>query len=325
VKAFRYVRAGAPEDAVRLAAGEPSAAFVAGGTDLLNLMRDGMLAPDLVVDVNAVPLRELDWHRNGLRIGALARMADVAADPGVRKRFPLLAQALLASASGQVRNMASIGGNLMQRTRCWYFRDATLPCNTRAAGTGCPAIPGENRWHAILGGSDACIKVHASDLAVALTALDATVSVHGPGGTRRVSIADFYLLPGATPHRETVLGHGELITGVEIPYVSGASRYLKVRDRASFEFALVSVAAVLDVSGGVVRDVRLALGGVAPKPWRATEAERELRGKRLTRTTIDAAARAAVRDAVPRAHNGFKVDLVRRSLAGVLTGLGGVR
>lgn len=325
MKAFRFARVAAVADAVGLATSEESAAFVAGGTELLNLMRDGIVTPDLVVDVNAVPLGGLDWRQDGLRIGALARMTDVARDQTVRQRFPLLSQALLASASAQVRNMASIGGNLMQRTRCWYFRDAALPCNTRVAGSGCPAIAGENRWHAILGGSDACIKVHPSDLAVALMALDAQVLIHAPEGERRVPIAEFYLLPGTTPHLETVLRRDELIVGVDLPVTPAAarSRYVKVRDRASFEFALVSVAAALEIVGGVVRDVRLALGGVAPKPWRASAAESELRGRQLSAPAIEAASRAAVLGATPREHNGFKVELVRRVLASTLTELGG--
>jgi xanthine dehydrogenase YagS FAD-binding subunit len=242
----------------------------------------------------------------------------------VRSRLPALSQALLASASGQVRNMASIGGNLMQRTRCWYFRDPAMPCNTRKPGSGCPAIQGENRWHAILGGDDACIKVHPSDLAVVLTAFEATVLTQGRGGARRVPIGDLYRLPGTTPHLETVLEQGELITGVEIPVgdVTARSRYRKVRDRASFEFALVSVAAALDMEGKVVRDARIALGGVAPRPWRPVEAEAALRGRRLSAATIAAAGQAAVRGAVPRSHNGFKVELVQRTLADVLGRLG---
>ncbi|RSM86318.1 FAD-binding molybdopterin dehydrogenase [Kibdelosporangium aridum] len=280
-------------------------------------MRDGVQAPDLVIDVNPVPLARVTQEQNGVRIGALARMADVAQNPLVRDGFPMVSQALLASASGQVRNMASIGGNLMQRTRCWYFRDSVMPCNTRSPGTGCPAIGGQNRWHAVFGGSDSCIKVHPSDLAVALTALDARVLIEG---RQPVPIRDFYVLPGDTPHVETVLRPGELITGVEIPKTPGFSRYIKVRDRASFEFALVSVAVLLHTRGGVVHDVRLAFGGVAPKPWRSVMAEDVLRGKRLTKSLMDQAAEAAVRGAIPKAHNGFKVELLKRTVREALDG-----
>lgn len=321
MKDFQYTRAASAAEAVRLAS-RPGAAFVAGGTELLNLMKDGVQAPDLVVDVNPVPLAGISRESDGVRIGAMARMADVATHEIIRERFPLVSQALLASASGQVRNMASIGGNLMQRTRCWYFRDSALPCNTRSPGSGCPAINGENRWHAVFGGSDSCIKVHPSDLAVALTALDARVLVQGRDA---VGIADFYRLPGSTPHVETVLQQGELIVGVEIPWTAGGSRYVKVRDRASFEFALVSVAAVLHVRAGVVDDVRLAFGGVAPKPWRSTAAENVLRGRRLTPALVAKAADAAVEGATPLEHNGFKVDLLRRTVQSVLRDLGGVR
>ncbi|HTF49121.1 MAG TPA: xanthine dehydrogenase family protein subunit M [Pseudonocardia sp.] len=325
MRPFRYSRASTPAEAVALATGDPNSAYVAGGTELLNVMKDGVQAPGLVIDINAVPLAGLEVTDGGMRIGALARMTDVARDPAVRERFPVLCQALLASASGQVRNMASVGGNLMQRTRCWYFRDATLPCNTRAPGSGCPAIGGENRWHAVLGGSEACIKVHPSDLAVALTALDATVLTLGPDGPRHIPIAEFYLLPGATPHLETALRPGELMVGVDIPATPMAARssYAKVRDRASFEFALVSVAAALQVRGGTVTDARIVLGGVAPRPWLAREAREALLGGKLTEASLDAAADAAVRTAVPRAHNAFKIDLVRRVVRRALAELGG--
>lgn len=214
MRPFRYARVASPSDAVALAAPEPAAAFVAGGTELLNLVRDGLEAPDLVVDVNAVAANDVTRIPGGVRIGALARMADVARHELVRRRLPVLSEALLAGASGQVRNMASIGGNLLQRTRCWYFRDATMPCNTRDPGSGCPATEGENRWHAILGGSEHCIRVHPSDLAVALTALGATVRTHGSAGPRRVALEELYRLPGDTPHVQTALQHGELIVEI---------------------------------------------------------------------------------------------------------------
>ncbi|GAA3697478.1 xanthine dehydrogenase family protein subunit M [Nonomuraea antimicrobica] len=327
MKAFRYARATSEADAVTLASGDPTAVYIAGGTETLNLIRDGLLAPDLVVDVNAVPADGIAWGRDAVRIGALTSMAAVAGDSRIRTRLPVLSEALSASASAQVRNMASVGGNLMQRTRCWYFRDAALPCNTRIPDSGCPATEGENRWHAILGGSEHCIKVHPSDLAVALTALDATILIREAQGERRIPIGDFYRLPGSTPHVETALPHGGLIVGVEIP--SGLTRsrsgYRKVRDRASFEFALVSVAVSLDMDGDAVREARIALGGVAPRPWRAVEAEAAVRGRRLDPDVLEAAAEAAVRGAVPREHNGFKVELVRRTLADVLARIGGKR
>lgn len=258
---------------------------------------------------------------------ALARMWQVAEHPRVRRAFSVLSQALLASASPQVRNMAAIGGNLLQRTRCGYFRDVGSACNKRVPGSGCPAITGHNRGHAILGGGDHRIATHPSDLAVALIALDATVHLLGPDGDRAVPIADFYLLPGATPERENVVRPGELITQVVVPgtRVAARSRYLKLRDRATFEFAVVSVAAALDLRGRTVRDVRLAFGGVGTRPWRDTRVEAALRGRELTDAVISAAGTVLVRDAVPRDGNRFKVELVQRALASVLTELGGIR
>lgn len=324
---FAYTVAKSPADAVRIAAGTPNSAFVAGGTDLLNLMRDGAEAHDHLVDVNRLDLDGVTVTGSTLRIGALARMRQVGEHPTVRRSFPVLSQALLASASPQVRTMAAIGGNLLQRTRCGYFRDTGSACHKRAPGTGCPAITGHNRGHAILGGSDHCIATHPSDLAVALVALDATVHLLGPDGARTVPIADFYLLPGTTPERETVLREGELITRVDVPRTAVAthSRYLKLRDRATFEFAVVSVAAALRMNGRVVRDVRLAFGGVGTRPWRDTRVEAALRGRELTTATMTGAGRVLVRDAVPRDGNGFKVELVQRALTSVLGELGGVR
>lgn len=327
MRPFSYARVTDPASAVATAATEPGSDFIAGGTDLLNLMKDGAEAPRLLVDVNGTGMDQVSLDESGLRIGATARMTDVAAHPLVANGFPVVSQALLASASGQIRNMASVGGNLLQRTRCWYFRDAGMPCNTRDPGSGCPAVDGENRIHAIFGGSDACIKVHPSDLAVALLAMDAVVLTRKPDGTRRIPLDEFYVLPGSTPDRETVLEHGELITGVELPATgfAGRSHYLKVRDRASFEFAVVSAAVALDIAGGVVRDARIALGGVAPKPWRVREAEAALRGKPLVAASITAAAQAATVGAAPREHNKFKVELVRRTVTRALTELGAQR
>lgn len=318
---FAYARPTSVEEAVRLAA-PPHARYVAGGTELLNLMKDGVQEHDLLVDVNALPLTVVEATDGRVRIGALARMSDVAADPAVT-RLPVLSEALLAGASPQIRNMASIGGNLMQRTRCWYFRDASMPCNKRVAGSGCPAIDGLNRWHAVLGGSDRCIAVHPSDLAVALTALEATVNTAHADGARSIPVAEFYLPPGDTPDQETALRPGELITSVDVPVteLAARSRYLKLRDRATFEFAVVSVAAAVRVAGGVVQEARLAFGGVGTRPWRSIEAEEALVGRPLTDDTAAAAGRALVRDAVPRQHNAFKVELVQRGLAAVLRGM----
>lgn len=327
MKLFDYTRVSRASDAVDLVAGRPGGAFIGGGTELTNLMKDGVLAPDLVVDVSRLDLSDIRVSRGRLHIGATARMGDVADHPVVRERLPVVSEALLASASPQVRNRATIGGNLMQRTRCWYYRDPGSACNKREPGSGCPALDGQNRWHAIHGGSDHCIAVHPSDLAVSLTALDATVAVLGPDGRRSVPLGDFYRLPGSTPDKENALRHGELITGVEIPQsrLAAGSRYLKLRDRASFEFAVVSVAAALTRERGRVGDVRLAFGGIAPRPWRSPEAEDALRGRRLTRATIAAAGRALVEGARPREHNAFKVELVQRALADVLQDLGGLK
>ncbi|AXB41554.1 FAD binding domain-containing protein [Amycolatopsis albispora] len=325
MRAFGYTVARTPAEAVR-AIGTPGSAFVAGGTDLLNLMRDGVQGHDHLVDVNRLALGEVTADNGVLRVGALARMRQVAEHPWVRQEFPVLSEALLASASPQVRTMAAIGGNLLQRTRCGYFRDTGSACNKRVPGSGCPALTGHNRGHAILGGGEHCIATHPSDLAVALTALDATVHLLGPDGERAVPIAEFYLLPGTTPDRETALRPGELITRVEVPRtpVAATSRYLKLRDRATFEFAVVSVAAALRMGGGVVEDVRLAFGGIGTRPWRDSRVEAALRGRPLTEAAITEAGRVLVQDADPREDNGFKVELVQRALASILSELGGV-
>ncbi|GGW95841.1 FAD-binding molybdopterin dehydrogenase [Streptomyces malachitofuscus] len=317
---FSYVRPDAAAEAVRLVARSADATFVAGGTDLLNLMKDGAEDHALVVDISRLPLAGIEESGGRLRIGAMARMADVALHPVVPKRLPLLSQALLASASPQVRTMATIGGNLLQRTRCWYFRGTGFACNKREPGSGCAALEGRSRWHAVLGGGDHCIAVHPSDLAVALRALDATVHTLGPDGARTVSLADFYREPGDTPHIDNALRHGELITAVEVPLPPAGThqRYLKLRDRATFEFAVVSVAAVLRTRGRIVEEARLAFGGIATQPWRSAEAEAALRGKPLTERNIAAAGRVLVRDAQPREDNEFKVELVQRALQDVL-------
>jgi xanthine dehydrogenase YagS FAD-binding subunit len=317
--AFAYTRADRSERAVRLAA-DPGARYIAGGTDLLNLMKDGVQRHDHLIDINALPLAGVRETNSRIELGAMSRMSDVALHQAVRRRLPVLSQALLAGASPQVRNMATLGGNLLQRTRCWYFRDPTMPCNKREPGSGCPALAGQNRWHAIVGGSGQCIAVHPSDLAVALTALDATVRTLSAEGPRDIPMADFYLPPGDTPHLETALRQGELITGIDVPVtdLAAGSRYLKVRDRATFEFAVVSVAALIRLRGDEVREARLAFGGIAPRPWRSAEAEQALVGRPLNAATIKAAGEALVVDAQPREHNAFKVPLVQRALSDIL-------
>ena len=321
---FSYQRAASVDQA--LAAIAPDAKFLAGGTNLVDLMKGDVEQPVRVVDINRLPLAEIgDLPDGGIRIGALVRNSDCAAHASVRARFPLLAQALLAGASPQLRNMATMGGNLLQRTRCYYFYDtAFAQCNKRAPGTGCAAREGYNRIHAILGASEACVATHPSDMAVALAALDAIVEVQSRGGTRRIAMADFHRLPGNTPQRDTNLEAGELIVAIEIPPNDFAPRshYLKVRDRASYAFALVSVACALDVRDGVVKTARIALGGVAHKPWRAMEAESALAGSRLDAASIERAANAAVASAKPLAHNAFKVELAKRSVARALTDAG---
>jgi xanthine dehydrogenase YagS FAD-binding subunit len=319
VREFRYERAADVEAAVALLAGAPDGAFLGGGTNLVDLMKLGVATPDVLVDVRELTSREVtELPDGGLRIGAGLPNADLAADRRVRERFPVLAQALLAGASGQLRNRATTGGNLLQRTRCGYFTDVTKPCNKRSPGSGCGALEGVHRNHAILGqtieGSDGaatCVATHPSDMAVALIALDAVVRVLGPDGERSVPVADLHRLPGQDPSRDSTLRHGELITAIDLPALGCPSRYRKVRDRASFAFALVSIAAALRVEDGVVRDVRLALGGVAHKPWRARAAEEVLRGRPATEETFGAAADAELAAATPLRDNRFKVPLAR--------------
>ena len=318
---FSYHVARTVHDAVSAVTSIPDAEFVAGGTSLVDLMRTGVEAPPVVVDINAVPLDRVSVLRGGgLRIGALARMSDVAEHRSVIQHFPVLSQALLASASPQLRNMASIGGNLLQRTRCPYFRDVGLPCNKRQPGSGCPAVHGNNRTLAVLGASSNCIATHASDMAVAMAALDAVIHLHGPAGRRAVDLVDFYLRPGDTPQVETVLRPGELIVAVDLPGAphSQNSGYLKVRDRASFEFALTSAAVGLDVRHAVIRSARVALGGVGTTPWRSPQAESVLVGAAANRRTFERAAHAALEEAVTYRHNGFKVALARRTIVRAL-------
>ena len=329
MKEFRYERAADAASAVALLAGNPDGAFLGGGTNLVDLMKLGVATPDVLVDVRELTSRDItDLPDGGLRIGAGAPNADLAADRRVRERFPVLAQALLAGASGQLRNRATTGGNLLQRTRCGYFTDVTRPCNKRRPGSGCAALEGVHRNHAILGstiegsdGNGTCVATHPSDMAVAMVALDAVVQVVGPDGERAVPIAELHRLPGDDPARDTTLRHGELITAVDLPALGMPSRYRKVRDRASFAFALVSIAAAVHVEDGVVRDVRLALGGVAHKPWRALAAEAELRGRPATEASFAAAADAELVAATPLRDNGFKVPLARNLVVRTLLDL----
>jgi xanthine dehydrogenase YagS FAD-binding subunit len=322
MRAFTYERATAPAGAVTALAGAGAGAkFISGGTNLLDLMKLDIERPTHLVDISRLPLRTIEvLPDGGMRIGAQAPNSDLAADVEVRTRYPVLSQALLAGASGQLRNMASTGGNLLQRTRCPYFYDTAAPCNKREPGTGCAAIGGFNRIHAILGASDACIATHPSDMAVAMTALDAQIELLGADQrTRRVPIGEFHLLPGRTPHIETVLRPGEMITGVVLPPPPpGRQIYRKVRDRASYAFALVSVATIVAVDGGTIRAARVAFGGVAHKPWRSPEAEAALVGRPATMATFRAAADAAMAGAVGRGHNDFKIELAERTLARTL-------
>jgi xanthine dehydrogenase YagS FAD-binding subunit len=298
------------------------AAFLAGGTTEVDLVRQNVLRPGLLVDINDLPLNRVeDLPGGGLRIGALARMSDVARAAGVVQRFPVISQALLLGASAQLRNMASMGGNLCQRVRCSYFRDATSPCNKRDPGSGCAALAGFNRGHAILGTSDSCIATHPSDVAVALAAMDAVVHTRGPDGERAIPVDEFFLLPGDTPEREHPLEHGELITAIEVPAapIARRSTYLKLRDRESYEFALVSVAAAVRIQDGAIAEVRLALGGVGTKPWRARRAEASLLGQPAGKASFAEAARQELATATPRPLNAFKVELAQRAIIRALT------
>jgi len=320
MRPFEYVQATDPAAAVALA-GRPGAAFLAGGTNLVDHLKLGIAAPELLVDVSRLPLDAVEETGDGgLRIGATVRNSDLAAHPAVRRDFPVLSQALLAGASGQIRNAATTAGNLLQRTRCRYFQDVTTPCNKREPGSGCPAVEGLHRTLAVLGASEHCVATHPSDMAVALAALDAEVVVLGAAGERRIPVTELVRLPGDDPSRDTVLEPGDLITAVEVAAFPGARRsaYRKVRDRASFAFALVSVAAVLDVEDGVVRDVRIALGGVAHRPWRARRAEQVLRGRPATEAEFGRAADAELEAARPLPGNGYKVPMVRSTLTATL-------
>lgn len=321
MKAFTYERADSPAGAAAVAA-KPGAKVIAGGTNLLDLMKLQVETPTQLVDINRLPLDKIeDTPQGGLRIGAMVRNSDLAADPRVRQKYGVLSRALLAGASAQLRNKATTGGNLLQRTRCYYFYDVTKPCNKRDPGSGCAALGGFNRIHAILGASDQCIATHPSDMAVAMRALDANVeTVNAGGSTRVIPIAEFHRLPGKTPEVETTLKAGEIITAVTLPPPPpGVQIYRKVRDRASYAFALVSVAAVVQTSGAGVRSARLAFGGLAHKPWRVPQAEEKLAGASASPAVFDAAATVVLDGARGYGDNDFKIPLARRTLRAVLT------
>ena len=324
MKPFRFDRAGDISGAVATLAREPAGEFLAGGTNLVDLMKLEVMQPDVLVDVRRLTSGEIgDLPDGGLRIGAAVTNSELAADRRVRSRYPVLSQALLAGASGQLRNLATAGGNLLQRTRCVYFYDTTTPCNKREPETGCSALEGRNKDHAIFGASQHCVATHPSDMAVAMTALDAVVLVRGPSGERRIPIAELHRLPGDEPQRDTTLEHAELITAVDLPPLgfSSNSRYRKVRERASYAFALVSVAAALQVRDGAVHDVRIALGGVAHKPWRARKAEDALRGRPAAEESFRAAAEAELADAMPLRENSYKVPLAANVITRTLLDL----
>jgi xanthine dehydrogenase YagS FAD-binding subunit len=319
---FTFTSVTRPEEGVAAVSGNPHAAFVAGGTTLVDLLRLDVMTPSALVDINALPLAKIEkLPDGGVRIGALVRNSDLANDAMIRKSYPVLSEALLSGASPQLRNMASVGGNLMQRTRCYYFRDGISPCNKRTPGSGCAALEGYNRIHAVLGTSEKCIATHPGDMPVALVALDATVRTHRRDGSERsIPLTDFHVSYGEDPARESVLEHGELITAVDLPATRwfARSHYLKVRDRASYEFALAAAAVALDLDGGSIRNARVALGGVGTKPWRSREAEQALSGAKVGEAAFRAAGEAALRSAKARKDNGFKIELAKRTLVRAL-------
>jgi xanthine dehydrogenase YagS FAD-binding subunit len=327
MRPFEFFVASTPADASRAVAADPSACFIAGGTTLIDLMKLEVEQPHLLVDLNTLAAQDpslaqiTELPGGGVRIGALVRNSDLAWHPVIKSKYPVLSEALLAGASGQIRNMATTGGNLLQRTRCYYFRDTAMPCNKREPGSGCSAIAGHNRIHAVLGTSEHCIATSPGDMPVAMVALDARVQVQGPRGERTIPLVDFHVVPGAHPERETVLQRGELITAVELPALAFGARshYRKVRDRASYAFALASAAVALDVNGGTIRDARVALGGVGTKPWRSREAERALVGKAASTALFRAAAEVALHGAVSHGENAFKIELAKRTIVRALS------
>ncbi len=317
---FEYSKAKSAKDAMEARTKNPAAQFIAGGTNLVDLMKRGVTAPEQLIDITALPLKQISASANGITIGALALNSDVAENELVKTKFSLLAQALHAGASAQLRNMATVGGNIMQRTRCSYFYDMEMPCNKRTAGSGCGAAEGYNRMHAIFGASDSCIAVHPSDMCVALAALDATVHISGIKNERKISFTDFHRLPGNTPELDNHLQPGELINSIYIPNNHfNKNHYLKIRDRASYAFALVSVAVALEVKDQVIKSARLAMGGVAHKPWRLTEAEQFLAGKQITEKLFQEAAELSLQHAKTYQHNGFKIKLGKAAIFEALT------
>jgi len=321
VNIFTYVRAGDVAGAVREISGNSAAHFIAGGTNLIDLMKENVTRPARLIDITRLPLTRIEETRDGgLRLGALVTNAETAYHPQIEKRYPLLSRAILSGASPQLRNMATNGGNLLQRTRCYYFYDVATPCSKRQPGTGCSAIEGFNRIHAVLGTSDQCIAVHPSDMCVALAALEAVVHVTGKSGSRTIPFADFHRLPGDTPEIDSNLGRDEIITSIDLPSKGFAEHYayLKVRDRKSYAFALVSVAAALEMSGPTITETRLALGGVAHKPWRDAQAEALLSGKAASSDNFQIVAETIMRDAKGFTHNAFKIELAKRAIVRTL-------
>lgn len=319
---FSYTKAQNITSAVHMVTSNGAAKFIAGGTNLIDLMKENVERPSQVVDITHLPLRQIEETTNGgLRLGALVTNADTAYHSQVEQRYPLLAKAILAGASPQLRNMATNGGNLLQRTRCYYFYDAALPCNKRDPGAGCPALNGYNRIHAILGASNQCIATHPSDMCVALAALEAVVQVTGKNGNRAIPFAEFHRLPGDTPHLDNTLQPDELVTAIDLPARGFAAHhtYLKLRDRKSYAFALVSVAAALEMAGDTITEARLALGGVAHKPWRDPDAESLLQGKKATVENFQRIAESLVRNAKGYGHNDFKIELTKRAIVRALT------
>jgi len=324
VRSFEYSRASDWQNAISRVAADPHAKFLGGGTNLIDLMKMGVETPASLVDINRLPLAQVEElpGNGGIRIGALVRNSDLAEHPLITSHYPVLSEALLSGASPQLRNLATTGGNLLQRTRCYYFYDPAFPmCNKRKPGSGCGALEGYNRIHAILGQSDQCIATHPSDMCVALAALDAVVHVQGPNGERAIAIADFHRLPGTTPNVDTNLQPNELITSIDLPVIPFAirSHYLKVRDRATYAFALVSVAAILELEDGMIKSARVALGGVAHKPWRATKAEQMLTGKEPKAAAFTAAADAELAGAKGYRYNTFQIELAKRAIVQALT------
>lgn len=322
MKNFSYSRATSVKDAIQRASSNQQAMFIAGGTNLIDRMKVFLDEPSQLIDISRLDMQRIEQTaKGGLRIGALVNNTAVADHPDVRRNYPMLSRAILSGASQQIRNAASMGGNLLQRTRCPYYYDTAFACNKREPGSGCSALTGINRLHALFGASDQCIAVHPSDMCVALAALDARVEVEGPKGKREIPFTDFHRLPGNAPQRDTNLERGELITAVVLPSVSFAKSgvYLKLRDRASYAFALISVAAAVDLAGDRIKDVRLAMGGVAHKPWRLIEAEKFLLGKSANAATFQQAADIALQGAKPLADNGFKVELAKRAIKRALT------